>query len=212
MEKKKLAEGIEEMLKEKGSRKFTQSVELVLNFRGIDFSKPENRLNIDVALPHGKGGKEPKVVVIAEADMGNAAKKAGADMVLSADQLARITKETTKNYKKLVSESVFLAQPNLLGQVAKNFGQYLAVRGKMPKPLVGNPENAINAAKRSVRLTSKGKYMPVAQTLVGSESMEPNQLAENIEAVYDAVKNKTTASSVKSAYIKLTMGKAVKVM
>ena len=211
MEKKKLAEGIEEMLKEKGSRKFTQSVELVLNFRGIDFSKPENRLNIDVALPHGKGGKEPKVVVIAEADMGNAAKKAGADMVLSADQLAEY-KGNNEKLKKLVSESVFLAQPNLLGQVAKNFGQYLAVRGKMPKPLVGNPENAINAAKRSVRLTSKGKYMPVAQTLVGSESMEPNQLAENIEAVYDAVKNKTTASSVKSAYIKLTMGKAVKVM
>ncbi len=211
MEKKKLIQGIEEMLKEKGSRKFNQSVELVLNFRGIDFSKPENRLNLDVALPHGKGGKEPKVVVIAEADMGNAAKKAGADMVLSADQLAEYKGDNAK-LKKLVSESVFLAQPNLLGQVAKNFGQYLAVRGKMPKPLVGNPENAINAAKRSIRLTSKGKYMPVAQALVGSESMEPKHLAENIEAVYDAVKNKTTVSSIKSAYIKLTMGKAVKVM
>ncbi len=211
MDKKKLAEGIEEMLKEKGSRKFTQSVELVLNFRGIDFSKPENRLNLDVALPYGKGGKEPKIVVIADADMGNAAKKAGADMVLSVSQLAQYKGDTPK-LKKLVSESVFLAQPNLLGQVAKNFGQYLAVRGKMPKPLVGNPENAINAAKRSVRLTSKGKYMPVAQTLVGSENMEPRQLAENIEAVYDAVKNKTSASSIKSAYIKLTMGKTVKVM
>jgi len=211
MEKKKLAEGIETMLKEKGSRKFTQSVELVLNFRGIDFSKPENRLNLDVALPHGKGGKEPKVVVIADADIGNAAKKAGADMVLSADQFAEYKGDNAK-LKLLVSESVFLAQPNLLGQVAKNFGQYLAVRGKMPKPLVGNPENAIRAAKRSVRLTSKGKYMPVAQVLVGSEEMEPALLAENIEAVYDAVKNKTSATSIKSAYIKLTMGKAVKVM
>jgi len=211
MEKKKLLEGIDTMLKEKGSRKFTQSVELVLNFRGIDFSKPENRLNIDVALPHGKGGKEPKVVVIAEADMGNAAKKAGADMIITPDQLAEYKKDAPK-LKKLVSESVFLAQPNLLGAVAKDFGQYLAVRGKMPKPLVGNPENAINAVKRSVRLTSKGKYMPVAQVLVGSEAMQPKELAENIEAVYDAVKNKTTASSIKSAYVKLTMGKAVQVM
>ena len=47
--------------------KFTQSVEVILNFRGIDFSKPENRLNLDVALPNGKGGKEPKVVVVADA-------------------------------------------------------------------------------------------------------------------------------------------------
>lgn len=211
MERKKLMSGIEEMLKEKGSRKFTQSVELILNFRGIDFSKPENRLNLDVVLPHGKGGKEPKVVVIADADLGATARKAGADKVLSADELAEYKADAPK-LKKLVSESVFLAQPNLIGQVAKNFGQFLAVRGKMAKPLVGNPENAIKAAKRSVRLSSKGKYMPVAQALVGSENMGAKELAENIEAVYDAVKNKAGASSVKSAYLKLTMGKAVAVM
>ena len=143
--------------------------------------------------------------------MGSAAKKAGADEVLSVDQLLEYKKDQPK-LKKLVQESVFLTQPNLLGQIAKNFGQFLAVRGKMPKPLVGNPQNAINAAKRSVRLTSKGKYMPVAQALVGSEAMESKQLAENIEAVYDAVKNKAGASSIKSAYVKLTMGKAVQVM
>ncbi len=211
MDKKKLMSGIEEVLKEKGSRKFTQSVELILNFRGIDFSKPENRLNLDIVLPNGKGGKEPKVVVIADADMGATAKKAGADKVLSSDELADYKADQPK-LKKLVSESVFLAQPNLIGQVAKNFGQFLAVRGKMAKPLVGNPESAINSAKRSVRLSSKGKYMPVVQALVGSESMDAKQLAENIEAVYDAVKNKAGASSVKSAYLKLTMGKAVQVM
>jgi len=211
MDKKKLVAGIDEMLKEKGSRKFTQSVEVIFNFRGIDFSKPENRLNLDVALPNGKGGKEPKVIVIADADTSASAKKAGADEVLSVDQLLEYKKDQPK-LKKLVQESVFLTQPNLLGQIAKNFGQFLAVRGKMPKPIVGNPANAINAAKRSVRLTSKGKYMPVAQALVGSESMETKQLAENIEAVYDAVKNKAGASTLKSAYVKLTMGKAVKVM
>lgn len=211
MDKKKLIAGIDEMLKEKGSRKFTQSVEIIFNFRGIDFSKPENRLNLDVALPNGKGDKEPKVVVIADGEVGTASKKAGADSVLSVDQFLEYKKDQPK-LKILVQESVFLTQPNLLGQIAKNFGQFLAVRGKMPKPIVGNPANAINAAKRSIRLTSKGKYMPVAQALVGSEAMESNKLAENIEAVYDAVKNKTGASGIKSAYVKLTMGKAVQVM
>lgn len=211
MDRKKLLGSIEEMLKEKGKRKFTQSVEAIFNFRGIDFSKPENRLNLDVPLPNGKGSKEPKVVVIAEADMGGTAKKAGADSVVSVDEMVEY-KENPEKLKKLVSESVFLAQPNLIGQVAKNFGQYLAVRGKMPKPLVGNPENAIKVAKRSVRIASKGKYMPVAQALVGAENMEPKEIAENIEAVHEAIKNKTGASSIKSAYVKLTMGKAVKVM
>lgn len=211
MDKKKLIAGIDEMLKEKGSRKFTQSVEIIFNFRGIDFSKPENRLNLDVALPNGKGDKEPKVIVIADGEVGTASKKAGADSVLSVDQFLEYKKDQPK-LKILVQESVFLTQPNLLGQIAKNFGQFLAVRGKMPKPIVGNPANAINAAKRSIRLTSKGKYMPVAQALVGSEAMESNKLAENIEAVYDAVKNKTGASGIKSAYVKLTMGKAVQVM
>ncbi len=211
MDKKKLVAGIEEMLKEKGSRKFTQSVEIIFNFRGIDFSKPENRLNLDVALPNGKGDKEPKVVVIADGEVGTASKKAGADSVLSVDQFLEYKKDQPK-LKILVQESVFLTQPNLLGQIAKNFGQFLAVRGKMPKPIVGNPANAINAAKRSIRLTSKGKYMPVAQALVGSEAMESSKLVENVEAVYDAIKNKTGASSIKSAYVKLTMGKAVQVM
>ncbi|MFP3950052.1 MAG: 50S ribosomal protein L1 [Candidatus Micrarchaeia archaeon] len=211
MDRKKLLEGIEEMLKEKGKRNFTQSVEAIFNFRGIDFSKPENRLNLDVPLPNGKGSKEPKVVIIAEADMGSTAKKAGADSVLSVDEMVEY-KENPEKLKKLVSESVFLAQPNLIGQVAKNFGQYLAVRAKMPKPLVGNTENAIKVAKRSVRIASKGKYMPVAQVLVGAENMEPKEIAENIEAVHEAIKNKTGPSSIKSAYVKLTMGKAVKVM
>ncbi len=211
MDRKKLLVSIEEMLKEKGKRNFTQSVEAIFNFRGIDFSKPENRLNLDVPLPNGKGSKEPKVVVIAEADMGGTAKKAGADSVLSVDEMVEY-KESPEKLKKLVSESVFLAQPNLIGQVAKNFGQYLAVRAKMPKPLVGNPENAIKVAKRSVRIASKGKYMPVAQALVGAENMEAKEIAENIEAVYEAIKNKTGTSSIKSAYVKLTMGKAVKVM
>ncbi|MEM4272203.1 MAG: hypothetical protein QXH30_01310 [Candidatus Bilamarchaeaceae archaeon] len=211
MDKKKLVAGIDEMLKEKGSRKFTQSVELIVNFRGIDFSKPENRLNLDVALPHGKGGKEPKVVVVADADTGNSARKAGADLVLLPDEMAAYKNDLPK-MKKLTEESVFLVQPNLMGQVAKNFGQYLAARGKTPKPLVGNLPNAISMARRSVRIVSKGKYMPVAQALVGSEKMEPSQIADNAEAVFDAIKGKTTLSSVKSVYIKLTMGKAIKVM
>ena len=39
----------------KGKRKFKQSVELAVNFKDIDFSKQDNRLNLDIILPNGRG-------------------------------------------------------------------------------------------------------------------------------------------------------------
>ena len=211
MEKKKLISALEKALEAKGKRKFAQSVELIVNFRGIDFSKPENRLNLDIPLPHGKGGKEPKIVVIGDGAFGSEAKKAGADEALTPEQLPALAADTAK-LKKLANESVFLAQPNQIAAVAKNLGQYLGKRGKMPRPLVGQPKAAIETAKRAVRVASKGKYLPTAQALIGSESMEPEKLAENAEAVYDAIKGKTGEGNIKSAFVKLTMGRAERVM
>ena len=60
LDKKKLSEALAKMLEDKGKRKFVQSAELIINMRGIDFSKSENRLNLDIVLPKGKGGKEYK--------------------------------------------------------------------------------------------------------------------------------------------------------
>jgi ribosomal protein L1 len=41
--------------------------------------------------------------------------------------------------------------------------------------------------------------------------MGPQELADNIEAVYEAVTKKVGQPNVKGAYVKLTMGKPVKV-
>ncbi|MBM3229238.1 50S ribosomal protein L1, partial [Candidatus Parvarchaeota archaeon] len=50
-----------------------------------------------------------------------------------------------------------------------------------------------------------------AQCLVGTEDMALEDLTENIDAVYERVKAKVTEPSIKSVYLKLTMGKAIKV-
>ena len=208
--KEQLKSALEKALEDKGKRKFTQSVELILNFRGIDFSKPENRINLDIALPAGKGGKEPKVVVFAEESVGSQAKKAGADDFITPEQIEELAKDRAK-LKKLTRESVFLAQPNLIGLVARHLGQFLGPRGKIPKPLVGNMEDTISRVKRSIRITSRGKYLPTAQAFVGTEKMDIDKILENIEFVIDRVKTKIPEGNFKSMYIKLTMGKAVKV-
>ncbi len=209
MDRKKLSEALSEALKDKGKRNFTQSVELILNMRGIDFSKSENRLNLDIILPKGKGEKQSKIAVIAESVKAEEAKKAGAELIIPPDVIEDYAEPS--KLKDLARNYVLLAQPNLMGQVAKSLGQYLGKRGKLPKPLVGKMDALIENSRNTVRIVSKGKHLPVAQALVGTEKMDVNDLVENTEAVYDAVKSKVNEGNIKSSYVKLTMGSPVKV-
>jgi len=209
MDKNKLNDAVTKAFETKGKRNFTQSVELVVNFRGIDFSKPENRLNLDISLPKGKGGKEPKIALIAEAAVIDQAKKANPDLII---QPADLPSYASKDKLKMLADDyVLLSQPNLMGQVAKSLGQYLGPRGKLPRPITGNVVELIDRAKRSVRVVSKGKYLPVAHIFVGTEKMSPTEVVENAEAVYDAIKAKVNESNIKSVYLKLTMGSPVRV-
>lgn len=210
MDKKKLREAIVKALEEKGKRKFAQSAEIIINTRGINFSKSENRLNLEVALPKGKGGKEHKIAIIADESLAADCKKASPDAVIApADMAAWATKE---KLKELAKNYVLLVQPNLMAQAAKLFSQYLGPRGKLPRPLFGNPVEVITKARRSVRLVSKGRHLPVAQAFIGTEGMVEDDLVENADAVYEAVKAKVSESNIKSVYVKLTMGKPVRVM
>lgn len=210
MDKRKMLDAINKALEDKGKKKFLQSVELIFNFRNVNFSKPENRLNLDIPLPNGKGGKEPQVVVIGDDNFCAEAKKAGADQTLNPDELVALGGDIAR-LKEMSTRSIFLAQPNQMGNVAKSIGQYLGSRGKIPKPLVGDMKSAIERSRRTVRIVSKGKYLPVAHVLVGTEKMEPAKLLENIDAVFDAVAKKVGQPNVKNVYVKLTMGKPVKV-
>ncbi|HQT44797.1 MAG TPA: hypothetical protein PLO51_02375 [Candidatus Micrarchaeota archaeon] len=210
MEKSKFAQAVKLALEDKGKKKFKQSVELIMNFRGINFSKPENRLNIDVVLPKGKG-KHQKVVVFAETTVALEAKNAGAEEVIDGPGIPKLVADHSR-LKNLVKESEFLAQPSLMVLVGKNMGQALGAKGKLPKPIVGiSTSEAIKQARSRVKISSKGKYLPVAQCLVGSEDMSPEDILENIDSVYERVKAKVSEPSIKSVYVKLSMGKAVKV-
>ena len=210
MDRKKITEAITQALTEKGSRKFTQSLEFIINFRGVDFAKAENRLNLDIILPKGKG-KEQKVVAFADGQMALEARNAGVLEVIDAAGITKLAADKGRlaSYVKTVE---FIAQPSLMIAVGKSLGQTLGSRGKLPRPIAGTSvKDAVEQAKRRVRLVSKGKYLPVAQCLIGSEAMDVNDLAENFEAAYEKVKAKVIEPNIKSVYVKLTMGKIVKV-
>ncbi len=208
MDKTKLKEAITKALEDKGKRKFPQSVEMIINFRGIDFSKPENRLNLDVPLPRGRGEKPNKVAVICDENMSTEVKNAGADLIILPDDLPKYADKA--KIRKLAKEYVFLAQPQLMAQAAKYLSRFLGPRGKIPKPLVGSPKEAIDRAKRGVRISTRGKFLPTVQCFIGTENMDVSELMENAEAVLDMIKPKVPESNIKSIYFKLTMGKPVK--
>ena len=111
----------------------------------------------------------------------------------------------------MVKACEFIAQPSLMVAVGKSLGQVLGSRGKLPRPIIGSVKDSIEQSKRRVRLASKGKYLPVAQCLIGSETMSTDDLAENFEAAYEKVKNKVLEPNIKSVYVKLSMGKPIKI-
>jgi len=199
-----------ESLADKGKRKFTQRAELIINFKGIDFNKQENRLNLEVVLPHGKG-KEPKIAVFTDGgQVAYDAKQAGFSTI-SSSEITELASDRPK-LKSLIKDHEFLAEPKLMMTVGKHLGQVLGTRDKLPKPIVGAKMEALaERLKKTVKIRSKGKYLPVAQCAVGSENMSSGELAENAQAVYDAVRNKVGDHSIKSVYVKLSMGNPVKV-
>jgi large subunit ribosomal protein L1 len=194
----------------KGKRKFTQSVEVAINFMGIDMGKQDNRLNLEIKLPHVKG-KQHKVIVFAD-DKGIASKAtdAGAKIIPASD-IASITTDKIRMNELLNSE--LLAQPSLMPQIARALGQFLGPRNKMPRPLMGaDIKNAVDETQRAIYIRSKGKFLPTAHCMVATENMEVSAIAANIDEVINAVIKRIGKQHIRSVYVKLTMSAPIKIM
>ncbi len=211
--KEKLVKAIEEAKSKAKKRNFLQSVDLTINFKGVDFSKPDKRINITVSLPKGRG-KPLKAAVIAGDELITKAKKTDA-RVISKEELEKLS-GNKKEIKKIANEyDVFFSQPDLMPLVGKIMGQALGPRGKMPKPVPPNAdlELLIKNASKMINLRTKGKFLPTLHACIGTEDMSNEDLAENAVAVINALIEKlpNREGNLKSIYVKTTMGPSVKV-
>ncbi len=210
MFEKELEKALNEMLKQdRNKRKFTQSAELIVNTKNVDFTKPENRINIDVVLPHGIG-KEKKVMVFADGQLQIEAKQKGCT-VYGSDSLEEL-KNNKKELVKQLKDSVILAQPQLMPVIAKTLGPILGRKKKLPIPITRTLDQAIDIAKRTVKIHTSGKYLPTIMCIIGNEKMSEEQLVENASTVLESIIKKNPAIGFKSIYVKLTMGKPQKVI
>jgi large subunit ribosomal protein L1 len=190
-------------------RKFKQSWDFTINVKGIDLKKPENRFKLDLMLPEGRG-KDLKICVIADS-LASEAKK-HADLVITKEEIEPLAKNK-KKLKRIANEyDWFFGEATLMADIGKRLGVVLGTRGKMPKPVPPKVSIVpfIGRARKSTMVALK--EAPVIHVPVASEDMDVERVEKNVQSVYRAVLEKLPKgkNSIKSMYIKLTMGKPVK--
>jgi len=191
-------------------RNFKQSFDLAINLKNIDLKKPENRIKIEIKLLHGLG-KGTKIGVIVDSLLAQTNNIENI-VVIKKDQLEGFGKNK-KEAKKIANQcKYFLAEAPLMPLVGKNLGPVLAPRNLMPLPIPPNANlGAMVNEKRNV-LKIQLKDSPTIHVAVGTEDMDEQKIAENIDAVIKNVMSKLPKGKeqVKNICIKLTMGKPVK--
>lgn len=204
-------EAIEKALSEREERNFKESVDLAINLRDLDLSQPDNRVDIELVLPAGTG-QETKVTVIADGETAVRAEDV-ADRVIRPDELEELADDEDAA-KDLADEmSFFIAETDYMQDIGRYLGTILGPRGKMPSPIEPDDDvvEEIERLKGTVSLRSGDRR--TFHTSVGTEEMDPEDIADNIEAVMrrltaDLDKGELNLDSV---YVKTTMGPAMEV-
>jgi large subunit ribosomal protein L1 len=197
-----------------GSKKrgFKQSFDIAINLKNTDMKKPENKIKAEIFLP-GSAGASTKIGVFADALVPLA--KTHQDVIIIRKTDLEAYGKDKKAAKILVNSChSFVAEAPLMPLVGRWMGQVLAVRGKMPKPIpptVQDLKPIIDRAKSTISIAAKDS--PAIHCKIGPEDMPDEKLADNAATIMSAV---TAAlpkgrEQVKNAYIKLTMGKPVKI-
>lgn len=203
-----LAKAIKEAKSSK-KRNFLQSVDLIINLRDIDLNKPENRISEQVTLPNGTG-KEIKIALIGGGELARKA-KGKVDRIVSKERLKSLA-DNKKESKKIAREyNFFLAQPELMSDIASRLGPILGPRDKMPEvvPPRSDLDKIIKRLRKTVRI--KSKKQPVIHTIIGTEKLEDKKLVENAMAIFKKLRRKVQPRQVGKVFVKLSMGEPIRV-
>ena len=205
-----LVEVIKKAKESDKTRKFQQSIEMILVFKDIDVKKGF-AISETVQLPK-KMNKAASVCIIATGDLGIKAKNAKADRVMNEAELVQLGKNKRESRKVINKYDFFLADTKLMPTVGKVLGQLLGPRGKMPTPIPFNAplEALLERFRTSIGVKVKGSLSLSCK--IGEESMEDADLAANANTIAAAIEKKLPNGdkNIRKIMIKTTMGKAVK--
>ncbi|MFA7543838.1 MAG: 50S ribosomal protein L1, partial [Candidatus Cloacimonadaceae bacterium] len=181
------------LLKSLPAPKFDETVEVHFNL-GVDPRKADQQIRNSLVLPHGTG-KIMRVLVFAEGEKADEARKAGADYVGVDDLIEKIS-------GGWFDFDVVITTPNLMGRIGK-LGRVLGPRGLMPNPKVGTVTMDIAQAvedSKGGKVTYRVDKFANLHIPAGKTSFDEDQLRDNIKAIVAAIL-KDRPSALKGVYI-----------
>jgi large subunit ribosomal protein L1 len=213
MDKNNLIKTVKELKETSQKRNFKQTVDLIVSLKNIDLKKTPIDFFTDI---HNSRGKKMSICCLVGAEMKEEAKNC--DEAIMLDDFKKY-QEDKKLLKRLADKhDFFIAQANLMAQVATTFGRALGSKGKMPNPKAGcvvPPKTPLKPLyeklQKTLRIRTKGGEF--IQAAAGSDDMPDEQIADNIYSIYMSLVRHLPAeeNNINNIKLKLTMSKPVKV-
>ena len=189
--------------------KFDETMEVHIKL-GVDGRHADQQVRGAIVLPNGTG-KTKKVLVFAKGPKAEEAQAAGADFVGAEDMADKIRTENWFEFDAVV------ATPDMMGVVGR-LGKILGPRGLMPNPKSGTVTMDLTKALQDIK-AGKVEYRldksNIIHCIIGKKSFTEEQLAENANALIQAIAKAKPAAAkgqyFKSITIAATMSPGVKI-
>lgn len=217
MEKQDILRALKELREKSQKKKFSQTVDIIINLQNLDLKKPEHKVDLYLPLPHFAGRKK-NICAFVDAQLAQKA-KAAFSTVITKEEFSKWQNNKKEQKKLAASHDFFISQIEIMAQVAAIFGKVLGARGKMPNPKAGcvipgniqNLEPLANKLQSTIRLQTKNELS--VKAAVGQEAMKDEDLADNILAVYNTLLAKLPQekNNIRYLAVKTTMGPLFKI-
>jgi large subunit ribosomal protein L1 len=211
MDEKSINNSLVELRKLISKRNFLQSIDVIITLKDIDMNK-QGKIEDFVRLPSGKT-KKAKICALV-GNESEAGAKAADKIILSSD-FEKWKKP--REIKKLARQfDYFIAQADMMPQIAQVFGRYFGPINRMPNPKAGaivSPKANLAPIVEKLRNTATlmANKAPVFQCSIGYEDQTNEELAANIIKVVNSVEHilPNGKNNLGKVYIKSTMSKKI---
>ena len=212
LDKKTLLDAVKEAKEKSGKKKFTQTVDLILDIKEIDMKAPEGKIQEIVELPHAPA-KLNKICVVASGELALKARRANADNVVEKDGLDALAGKKKDLRKLAEAYDVFISEASLMQLVGRTLGPVLGPRGKMPIPVPLTVDIAAVIERNRKTIVVRMRNQPIIQCSIGTENQPDEELVDNIQTVLRVLdgKLKRGLKNIKFVFIKTSMGTPVKI-